>query len=187
MASYSFYLVNNELVSNRITTIAKHCDYTVSSNCFTCTNSSNKIILQMLKDTYFNIITTKKSSLDFTIVAIRSRISKNEQKNEQKNKILNYYYSNLKSDIIKPVLRLKFHIGENIINDSLIFNTVCSFEFLKKILKHFIPDELIQIIYKYINNVELSCIINNYKGDLYISNPSVLIDKSYLKSLLTIK
>lgn len=180
-AGYLFYIVNNETVSSRIGASSdKQLDYTISGRTFCLADLGDTVSLQMLKDTYFSMITSKQSNVEFEIVVARGE-------GNHKNNILDFYNNGIFHSNIYPILKFRGNIGENIRDRQLILNSECSFEEVKACLKDNLPDELILEIYKHVNNVKIELSVHDYQGNLYISNPVVDIKKSFLKDLIKLK
>ena len=177
MAGYLFYIVNNEKVSKRIGTSDKQLDYTISGNTFCLSDLGDSVTLQMLKDTYFSMITSKNSEVEFEIVAVEGMAN-------HKSNILDYYNNITRYDNIYPILKFRGNLGDNIKERRLTLTNQCSFEELKKILTSNLPDELILEIHGYLNTITLEMAVFDYENDLYISNPTFDISKTYLRQLI---
>ena len=176
-AGYLFYIVNNEKVSKRIGTSDKQLDYTISGTTFCLADLGDSVTLQMLKDTYFSMITSKNSEVEFEIVAAEGMAN-------QKSNILDYYNNNTHYSNIYPILKFRGNIGDCIKDRRLRLTNNCSFDELKSVLTDNLPDELILEIHKYLNNVTLEMSVHDYENELYISNPVFDISKTYLRQLI---
>ena len=176
-AGYLFYIINNEKVSTRIETPDKRLDYTISGTTFCLADLGDSVSLQMLKDTYFSMITSKNSEVEFEIVATEGLAN-------HKSNILDYYNNKVHYDNIYPILKFRGNIGDNIKDGRLTLTNQCSFEELKAVLTDNLPDELILEIQKYLNTVTLEMSVHDYENDLYISNPTFDISKTHLRELI---
>jgi hypothetical protein len=117
----------------------------------------------MLKDTYFNMITTSTSEVEFEIIAFQNLGTDSMLKSDTKLSILDYLNNGilLENCSIKSILSFKCpHIGNNIKNNTLYINS---------------------------SELEINFMVNNLtKPDqLYISNPAFEIDKNYLNNLVS--
>ena len=177
MAGYLFYIVNNEKVSKRIGTSDKQLDYTISGTTFCLSDLGNSVTLQMLKDTYFSMISSKNSEVEFEIVAAEGMAN-------HKSNVLDYYNNNTHYSNIYPILKFRGNIGDNIKDGRLTLTNQCSFAELKKILTSNLPDELILEIQKYLNTITLEMSVHDYENDLYISNPVFDLSKTHLRELI---
>ena len=176
-AGYLFYIVNNEKVSNRIGTSDKQLDYTISGATFCLADLGNSVTLQMLKDTYFSMISSKNSEVEFEIVAV-------EGMENHKSNVLDYYNNNTHYSNIYPILKFRGKLGDCIKDRRLTLTNNCSFPELKKILTSNLPDELILEIYNHLNSITLEMAVFDYENDLYICNPTFDISKAYLRQLI---
>ena len=145
---YIVYKLNNE--------------YNISATKFVCTSTSTNYIFQMLKDTYFNIITTSTSDVEFEIISFQNIGTDSILNADTKLAILDYLNNGkfLENCSIKSILTFKSpHIGNNIKNNTLYINS---------------------------SHLEINFMVNKLpKSDqLYISNPTFEIDKNYLNNLL---
>lgn len=177
---FNLYLVNDESVCERINS-KKHSDFTISSNGFVSSDGLNdSIIFQMLKDTHFNIITSKTKKIEFHIVAVEHSLP------NKKIKILEYFNENKKHEGIKPIIKFSDSISNGLSHDEKILKLSSSynFEFVKSVLDKFLPDELILEVKKYLVPIEIEFMVNPYEGNLYISNPSFQIKKTLLRTLI---
>ena len=180
--SFNLYLVNNEKVCGRLRD--KNEYFTISANPFLSTKLENgDFIFQLIQDIHFNAILPKTASLEFYIVAIE-----NSTKNK-KLKILDFFNNNNKHSSIKKILTFKNSICNSLSQDkqSLKMSSEVPFDFIKSILQIFLPNELILKIAKLIHNIDIEFMVHPYDGELYISNPSFLIDKHLLKELILSK
>lgn len=176
-AGYLFYIVNNEKVSTRIGTSDKQLDYTISGATFCLADLGKSVTLQMLKDTYFSMISSKNSEVEFEIVAV-------EGMDNHKANILDYYNNNTHYSNIYPILKFRGKLGDCIKDRRLTLTNNCSFPELKKILTSNLPDELILEIYNHLNTITLEMAVFDYENDLYICNPTFDISKAYLRQLI---
>ena len=116
----------------------------------------------MLKDTYFNMITSSTSEVEFEIIAFQNIGTDSMLRVDTKLAILDYLNNGklLENCSIKSILTFKCpNIGNNIKNNTLYINS---------------------------SDLEINFMVNNLpKSDqLYISNPTFEIDKNYLNNLL---
>ena len=137
-------------------------EYNISATKFVCTSTSTNYIFQMLKDTYFNMITSSTSEVEFEIIAFQNIGTDSMLRVDTKLAILDYLNNGklLENCSIKSILTFKCpNIGNNIKNNTLYINS---------------------------SDLEINFMVNNLpKSDqLYISNPTFEIDKNYLNNLL---
>lgn len=180
--TFNLYIVNNERVCGRDKD--KNEYFTISASPFLSTKLENDdFIFQLIQDIQFNAILPKTASLEFYIVAIENSIT------NKKLKILEFFNTNKKYQGIKKILTFKNSICNSLSHDnqSLKMSSEVQFDFIKSILHRFLPDELILKIATLIQNVDIEFMVHPYKGELYISNPSFLIDKHLLKELILSK
>ena len=90
----------------------------------------------MLKDTYFSMITSKNSNVEFWIVAVTGL-------GNHKQNILDHYNKGVKFSNMVSILKFSGNIGDNINGGRLILTNGATFEDLKSFLKDNLPDELI--------------------------------------------
>ena len=177
MTVYRFFIANNEQTSSRVSPrVLWNETFTFSSNPFLTTSIDNdtKIILQMIKDTHFSLISPKSGFVDFTVFSLPSTVKPNI------DTFTNYIDC-------KKFLRFSGFIEPNIKNEfgkCLILNSVVSLEFLVNILLEVLPLEMIEYIHKMTGNIELEMMVNDYQGNYYISNPSFVVPRKQLRQLL---
>ena len=141
--THKFYIVNNEKISTRVgSDLGKDYNYTVSGRPFVCFKDNERFFAQMISDVNFSMITPKNANVQFHIVAIKT-----DTNPVCKQKILNYFNKNEKNEDISIVLTFEGHIGDCLKNDRL-----CLFEKNNK-------------------DIHLNMMVNDYEGNLYISNP----------------
>lgn len=140
-SSYKYYIVNNEKVSYRVGS-KQNINYTVSACPFVTFKTEDTINFQMLSDINFSMITTKKSSLEFHIVAI-----KNNSNDVCKRHILDYFNKNVENSDIK-----------------VLFTFECKIE-------NYLKNNQLSIPEKNNSSIEINLMVNDYNGNIYISNP----------------
>ena len=111
----------------RIGTSDKQLDYTISGATFCLADLGNSVTLQMLKDTYFSMISSKNSEVEFEIVAVEGM------------EIIKLIFSIIIITIhiidnIYPILKFRGKLGDCIKDRRLTLTNNCSFPELKKIL-----------------------------------------------------
>ena len=174
MASYRFFISNNEQLPSRVN--PRDEKYTVSTRSFLTTKIDPRtLIFQMVSDLYFSMVSPKDGRVEYEIVAFKAENSK--------------YYRDIDyfSPHCKKLIKFSGLIENNIFNEYgkiMVLNSVISYKDLEDILITFLPPELVEIIHKMTNNVKLELMVNDYQGNYYISNPSFTIKSSFLKSLL---
>lgn len=153
LTMFKFYIINNENVSERINS-SKDFDYTVSAFPFVKTEG-NDIILQMISDTHFSIITNPDKNLQFHIIAIKHT-------NNEKNKlaILDCFNKNVDNPNIKKIMTFECNIEKCLECSGLVIRE------------------------KYLNDVKMECSVHDHEHSIYISNPQITINKTRLSELL---
>jgi hypothetical protein len=176
---YEFYIV-----------IRKDGKYLISTCEFSIvfpSQTTNDYIFQMLKDTHFNCIVNETDDLYYEVVAIK-HVGK---LNTKKLLIIDYYNQGKTIDFIKPILKFncnKIQDSIKITNhngfeeQTLTINNTHSDDYLKHIKDNY-SDQSIEF-YNYLNEIQLSFIVNDYEGKKYISNPTFKLNVNYLNNLL---
>ena len=182
---YQFWVVNNEEVCTRKESSElhdKHPKYTVSARPFVSSKlTDGKVCFQLLKDTYFNLITDKNSNIEFFIVAYKCET---DEKYNAKQDILNHFNNHVDCSRIKTLFKINESIGDNIHQSNILFSPKINVNQIKEITGGNLTENLMQDILQNINNIKIEFILYPYKNDIYISNPSFEIDMMYLKYLL---
>ena len=161
--------------------IKKKDEYSISAFGFVCSTTPTNYIFQMLKDTHFSIICSDDEELNIEIIAI-----KNLGSNTANKLAILDYFNNDKAlnDTIKHILKFSSaHIKSNIVDNMLVIkNSTSHNEFKSIINKNLEPNEL-NNVYNCMQNVELHLVVNDYNKQLYISNPSFILDKNSINYL----
>jgi hypothetical protein len=184
--SYKYYIVNNESVSIRHGGGPANSHFTISGAPFVESNSDNVQIFQMLKDSYFSMITSTDSFVEFYIVAINDTMSNHENKQH----ILDYFNSSDISHIdglkqkhsIITIMQFTGRISEHIKNDSLMLPSDKNYNSIYKVNN----------IKNCLNNIKLSFMLNDIvenkdnkiKKSKYVSNPCFEIEQHILEHIL---
>jgi hypothetical protein len=161
--------------------IKKKDEYSISAFGFVCSATPTNYIFQILKDTHFSIICSDDAELTIEIISI-----KNLGTNTANKLAILDYFNNDKvlNDTIKHILKFSSaHIKSNIVDNMLVIkNSTSHNEFKSIINKNLEPNEL-NNVYNCMQNVELHLLVNDYNKQLYISNPSFILDKNSINYL----
>ena len=154
--------------------------YLISACDFIKTEGEKAYIFQLLKDTHFNSLSNKTDKLEYEIASISSNLNNNNRK----QLILNHYNNQNFSSDITTLMRFNcIDIEKNIINERLIIKN--SFEYSNCILNN-LQHISVDSFKRDMGLIELSFMVNKYKGQLYISNPTFHLDKLQYDYLINI-
>ena len=133
------------------------------------TNYDNDFIITHLQDTQFSFMKTYGEKFKMYIIALTKEFSKNY--------IYKYFNCNYRDANIKLIHSITFNYNNYNYNPNTISfkeNLLTIYE-LKEIFYHILPDELINIVYNYLdhNNTKFRCNIS-----FYIPKKMVLIQDS---------
>ena len=163
--------------------IKQNDEYSISAFGFVCSTTPTNYIFQMLKDTHFSIICSDDEELNIEIIAIKNLGSNSANKLA----ILDYLNNDkaLENDSIKSIMKFySKHIKSNIVDNMLVIKNSTSHNEFKSIINKNLETTELNNVYNSMQIVELHLLINNYNKQLYISNPSFILDKNSINYLL---
>ena len=163
--------------------IKKNDEYYISACGFVCSSTPTNYICQLLKDTHFSNICSDDEELNIEIIAIKN-IGTNDA---NKLAILDYLNNDktLNDDTIKTIFKFySSHIKNDITNEILVIKNSMEHSQIKSIINQPLESNEENNLSNNVIDVKINFLINNYNKQLYISNPSFIVDKNSLNYLL---
>jgi len=176
--------MTTSISGNSLYAVIKQNDvYSISACGFVCSSTPTKYICQLLKDTHFSNICSDDEELNIEIIAIKN-IGTNDA---NKLAILDYLNNDktLKNDTIKTIFKFySSHIKNDITNEILVIKNSMDKSQIKSIINQTLESNEVNNLSNNVIDVKINFLINNYNKQLYISNPSFIVDKNSLNYLL---